>query len=352
MSEVTLTIDGQIVTVPAGTTVLQAARMAGIEIPTLCHDPELTSPGACRICVVEIEGMRHLPASCVTTAGDGMVVNTTSPDVMDARKTVIELLLANHPEDCLTCERTGRCRLQEYAYHYGVRGDVFHGDRTEFPIDDSNPFIVRDLNKCIRCGKCVRVCDEVQGRSIYSFAYRGFDSIPATAMDESLAESECVFCGSCVSVCPTGALTEKMMHGVGRSWELEKIKTTCPYCGVGCNFDLNVKDGKVVGVTSNAESEVNGRALCVKGRFGYNFIDHPDRLTKPLIKKNGEFQEATWEEAVGLVAEKFTQIKQEHGGDALALFSSARCTNEENYLANKFCRAVLGTNNIDHCARL
>ncbi|SHJ75222.1 formate dehydrogenase (NADP) alpha subunit [Desulfofundulus thermosubterraneus DSM 16057] len=351
MAEVTLTIDGRQVTVPAGTTVLDAARSAGIFIPTLCHDPELTPWGGCRLCVVEIEGMRNLPASCVTTATNGMVVHTASPAVVEARKTIIELLLANHPEDCLTCGRNGDCRLQDYAYLYGVREAGFVGERHHYPLEEDNPFIIRDLNKCILCGKCVRACAEIQGKNVVDFAYRGFNTKITPAMDTSLSGSDCVFCGNCVAVCPVGALQEKGLRAAARTWEVKKVRTTCPYCGTGCTFDLNVKDGRVVGVTS-CDGEVNGRALCVKGRFGYGFIHHPDRLTKPLIKRSGVFEEASWEEAINLVAEKLGSIKKEYGSAALGVLSSARCTNEENYLMSKFTRVVLGTNNIDHCARL
>lgn len=351
MAEVTLTIDGKQVTVPAGTTVLEAARSAGIFIPTLCHDPELTPWGGCRLCVVEIERMRNLPASCVTTATEGMVVYTASDAVIEARRTILELLLANHPMDCLTCGRNGDCRLQDYAYRYGVREPGFTGERHTYPIEDDNPFIIRDLNKCILCGKCVRACAEIQGKSIVDFAYRGFNTKITPAMDTALSGSDCVFCGNCVAVCPVGALQEKGLRTAARTWEVKKVRTTCPYCGSGCTFELNVKDGRVVGVTS-CDGDVNGRALCVKGRFGYGFIHHPDRLTKPLIKRNGVFEEATWEEAINLVAGKLGAIKKEYGSDALGVLSSARCTNEENYLMGKFTRAVLGTNNIDHCARL
>lgn len=352
MAEIKVTIDGREFLVPAGISVLEAAARAGIEIPTLCHDPELSKPGSCRLCVVEIEGMRNLPASCVTTVTDGMVVRTNTPTVLEARRTVLELLLANHPEDCMICEKSGDCSLQKYAYDYGVRCPSITGERHAYPIDDSNPFIERDMNKCVLCGKCVRVCQEVQGRSIIDFAYRGFNTKVSPALDLPLGESECVFCGSCLAVCPVGALTAKASKGQGRVWEVTKVKTTCPYCGTGCNFDLNVKDGKVIGVTSNPSADVNGRHLCVKGRFGYNFIHHPDRLKTPLIKKNGEFVEATWEEAIQLAAAKLGGIKDTFGGDAIGVLSSARCTNEENYLLSKFTRAVLGTNNIDHCARL
>ena len=352
MADVTLTIDGQKVTVPAGTTVLDAARQQGLFIPTLCHDPELTKPGACRLCVVEIEGMRNLPASCVTTVSEGMVVQTESDQVVEARKTIIDLLLANHPEDCMTCQKFGNCSLADFAYRYDVRKSSFVGDRQNDPIDDTSAVIVRDTNKCILCGKCVRVCDEIQGYHVYDFMNRGFITKVGPAYDAGLGESNCVSCGSCVAVCPTGALVEKAMIGKARSWEVSKVKTTCPYCGCGCNFDLNIKDGKIVGVTSNESAVVNGRHLCVKGRFGYDFVHSNDRLTAPLIRKDGQLVEASWDEALDLVAEKFSQIKKDNGSDSLAILSSARCTNEENYLMNKMARAVFGTNNIDHCARL
>lgn len=351
MADVTLTINGQQVTVPQGTTILEAAQKLGIFIPTLCHEPELSRPASCRICVVEVEGAKNLTVSCATAARDGMVVHTESPPVVEARKTILELMLANHPMDCLTCGKNGDCRLQDYCYYYGVGDSGFTGQRHAYEIEEDNPFIVRDMNKCILCGKCVRACAEIQGKSVIDFAYRGFNTKVAPAMDVPLSESECIFCGNCVAVCPTGALQEKGLRRTARAWEVKKVKTTCPYCGTGCNFDLNVKDGKVVGVTS-CDGDVNGWALCVKGRFGYGFIHHPERLTKPLIKKNGEFTEAGWDEAIALVAQKFSRIKMEHGPNALAVLSSARCTNEENYLMQKLTRAVFGTNNIDHCARL
>lgn len=351
----TLTINGQQVKVSQGATVLEAARQMGVDIPTLCHDPELAVTGACRICAVEIDGYRSLPASCATPASEGMVVETESPAVVEARKTILELLLANHPADCMTCQKLGDCKLAEYAYRYGVRNSGITGERKSLAWDTTNPFISRDMNKCILCGKCVRVCQEIAGRSVYDFTARGFATNVAPAMDAGLGETAktgCVSCGSCVAVCPVGALTEKNMTGIGRPWEVKKVKTTCPYCGCGCNFDLNIKDGKVAGVTSNPSSVVNGRHLCVKGRFGYEFVHSPDRLTSPLIKKEGSFVEVSWAEALDYTAARLAQIKAEHGGEALAALTSARCTNEENYLMNKLARVAFGTNNIDHCARL
>ncbi len=351
MSDITLNINGQPVTVPRGTTILEAARQLGLDIPTLCHDPELSRYGGCRMCVVEVAGWSNLPASCVTEARDGMEVYTDSDRVMEARKTILELLLANHPDDCLTCEKCGSCSLQNYAYRYGVRKGAFLGASRSFPVESDNPFIVRDMNKCILCGKCVRVCSEVVGRSIIDFTFRGFNAKVATAMDRGLSQSGCVFCGSCLQVCPVGALSNKQMMGKGRQWEITSVQTTCPYCGVGCQINLQVKDGKVLGATA-AGTGVNGQHLCVKGRFGHGFIHHPDRLTAPLVRKNGEFQEVSWDEALAEVARRLKQIKQDHGGDAIGVLASARMTNEENYLLSKLTRAALGTNNIDHCARL
>jgi predicted molibdopterin-dependent oxidoreductase YjgC len=350
-NHINITINGQPIAVAAGSTILEAAESIGVFIPTLCHQPELTSQASCRICVVEIEGQKNLAVSCTTKVKEGMVIYSESAAVVEARKTIIELLLANHPKDCLTCGKAGDCRLQDYAFMYGIRDSSFTGEQHNYPIEADNPFIVRDLNKCIMCGKCVRACSEVQGKSVLDFAFRGIDTKITTAMDTPLRESECVFCGNCVAVCPVGALQEKGLRSQARTWEIKKVKTTCPYCGVGCNFDLNVKNGKVVGVTS-CDGAVNGWALCVKGRFGYHFIHHPDRLTSPLIKKDGQFVPASWDEAIELVTNRLMSLKQNHGADALAVLSSARCTNEENYLLQKFTRAVLGTNNIDHCARL
>lgn len=351
MSHVTINIDGIDVKVPKGTSVLKAAEQIGINIPALCYDPELSLSGSCRMCIVEIEGMRNLPTSCTTEVVEGMSIKTHSNAVIESRKTILELLIADHPLDCMVCQKNGDCLLQKYAYEYNVRNVHYTGRQHDYPIEDNNPFIVREMNKCIKCSKCVRVCSEIQGRDILQYSYRGFDTKIATAMDKPLIETDCVFCGSCVAVCPTGALLEKQMIGKGRRFEIDKVKTTCPFCGVGCNFDLNVKDGKVIGVTSNETSVVNGRHLCVKGRFGTDYINSPDRITTPLIRKGDEFVEASWDEALDLVASKFMDIKQDYGNDSIGVLSSARCTNEENYLMQKFVRGVIGNNNIDHCAR-
>jgi predicted molibdopterin-dependent oxidoreductase YjgC len=350
MKELSLTIDGMPVRVPEGTTVLAAAKKVGIHIPTLCYHPDLSIDGNCRVCVVEVEGARGLVAACAYPATEGMVVRTNTQVVRKARKMVVELILANHPWECLTCQRNLNCELQKLALDLGIRENILQwGDRRHYPIDTSNPFIIRDNNKCILCGRCVRACHELQCCNVLDFQHRGFETKVAPAFDTPTVESECVFCGACVAVCPVGALTERPMYEEGLPDY--KVKTTCPFCGVGCNFDLNVRDGRVIGVTPNPTSVVNGSLTCVKGRFGTDYIHSPERLTTPLIKKDGEFVEATWDEALDLVARKFSEIKNQYGGDAVAALSSARCVNEENYLMQKFMRAVIGTNNVDHCAR-
>jgi len=348
-----LTIDGKTIKVEEGTTILQAAKSVGIKIPHLCYHESLSPSSSCRLCVVEVEGARTLVASCSCPVSEGMKVKTDTERVLNARKLVIDLLLSNHPTDCLTCEKNGVCKLQEYAYEFGLTSTNFVGEKTQYPIDTSNPFIERDYSKCILCGRCVKVCNEIQLLNIIDFANRGFTTKISTFYEGSLQETDCAFCGQCIAVCPVGALTEKGRKFKGREWELKKVTTICPYCGCGCTIELNVKDNKVVKVTSNENNSVNGIALCVKGRFGFDFINSPNRLKTPLIKEpSGEFRHASWEEAMDLIADKFTQIKTQYGSDSIGGLSSAKCTNEENYLFQKFMRVVIGTNNVDHCARL
>jgi len=311
MANVALTINGQKVSVPAGITVLEAAQQLGIFVPTFCYEKDLTAPGACRICVVEIEGWRNLPPSCVTTVTEGMVIHTESPAVAEARKTILELLVANHPLDCITCEKSGNCKLQDYAYYYGVANPTpFEGEKHDFPPDDSNPYIYRDLNKCILCGKCVATCRAVPERDVIDFAYRGFNTKIATFMDAELKDSTCVYCNRCVSICPVGAIVDKTMMGQGRIWELEKEQVTCTFCEAGCQFDVNYRNGKVVGVT--AAGAAPGRPLCLKGRLGTDFANNPDRTGLPLVNRDGEFVEVSWEEALGLgpIVEKINSLKK------------------------------------------
>lgn len=343
-----ITIDGRFIEVPEGTTVLEAAGMLDIAIPTLCHHPKLTSFGGCRLCIVEVKGIPRPVTSCTTPVSEGMEVTTSTPRIEGLRKTVLELILSDHPNDCMVCERAGDCTLQEMAYAYGVRENPFSGERRAYTERDGNPFIARDMEKCILCGRCVKVCDEVQGVGAIDFTYRGFKSKICPPYEKDL---DCEFCGQCVAVCPTGALTGKMWAHKGRQQGVKEVETVCSYCGTGCVITLHVKENEVIRVTSREDSWNEGW-LCVKGRFGYQFINNPDRLTKPLIKKNGKLEEASWDEALDYVGARMNEIKASHGPDALGGLSSARCTNEENYAFQKMLRAGVGTNNVDHCARL
>jgi len=348
-----VTIDGMEVEAKRGETILELAKRIGIHIPTLCYHPRLPIAGACRVCVVEVEGARSLVASCAfPIEQDGMVIKTNTERVMAARRMVVELLLASGDHNCLLCESNGNCELQDLVYEMKIERPRFPIESPGHPLDDSNPMILRDLNKCILCGRCVRACNEVQVNRVIDFGYRGTRTKIVTAADSNYDESNCYFCGECVQVCPVGALVERKARFAGRPWQVKKVPTTCTYCGTGCTLDLNIVDGRVVKVTGNEDGVVNRGSLCVKGRFGYDFIHHEDRLTKPLIKENGGFREASWDEALTLVAKRFAEIKAKYGPDSIAALSSARCTNEENYLMQKFMRAVIGTNNIDHCARL
>jgi len=344
MEAITLTIDGVQVKTRKGATVLEAAQEAGIYIPTLCHDPDLEPYGACRLCVVEIEGMRGLPTACTMPATDGMVVHTDTPAVNQVRHTAVELLIADHPSDCLTCPKNQQCELQKVAAYLGITKQRFRKTTKSIPIDSSNPFFDRDLNYCILCGRCVRTCDEIMGVNAIEISSRGYASLPSTFGDKPLIQSTCVSCGECVVRCPVGALIPKDARQPTR-----EIETTCPYCGVGCGIYLGIRGGQVITVRGKRNGTVNKGILCVKGRFGIaEFVHHPERLTTPLVRRNGNFEETTWDEALDLVASKLANYKK----DEVAVISSAKCTNEDNYVIQKFARAVLGTNNIDHCARL
>lgn len=371
-----LTIDGQKCQFEPGETILEVAQRNSFYIPTLCHLKGTTPTGACRVCVVEVEGARNLVAACATPADNNMVVHTNSPPVLEARRTIISLLLNSGNHNCAIgtkvpenwaqleqkvkeyeqsedlCPAYGACKLQALAYRYQVKTNGLVRREPEYPMEMASPLIVRDFSRCILCGRCVEACNTIQVNNAISFGYRGAKAKIVAKGDYSLERSDCVFCGQCIQVCPVGALTEKEDHPKARPWELRHVRTTCSYCGVGCQMDLHIKDNQVVKVTAPDDVLPNQGRLCAKGRFGYDFIAHSDRLKTPLIKENGKFREADWDEALDLVAKKLHATKEKWGPDSLMVLTSARITNEENYLAQKFARAVLGTNNVDHCARL
>ena len=352
---VTLSIDNQEVTVPKGTTILEAAKALGVEIPTLCHLKELAPDGSCRMCVVEVEGGRRggLTTACTAHCQEDMVVSTHSEKVADSRRFILDLLLSNHKLECFSCGKNGDCQLQQYALDYGIDATSFtEGKRMPCHQEDtSNPFFSYDPEKCIMCRRCARVCQLRQGRDVLSIANRGFETKMMPSYGQAFDQSICESCGNCVSSCPTGALTAKDTKEY-RKWETQKIPTTCPHCGTGCQMNLLVKNNRLVGVEL-LDGPANKNLLCVKGKFAsYKFVGSGDRLTEPLIKRNGIFEPASWEEALTLVSSKFNEIKAENGPDALAGFSCSRATNEDNYVFQKMVRAAFGTNNVDNCARV
>jgi len=359
---ITLEIDGCNVETGEGKTLLEVCLSKGIEVPNLCYDKRLKGFGACRLCLVEVEGKNGFLPACTTGAENGMKIKTNTERLKEIRKGILELILSAHPDDCLLCEKNGNCKLQDYAYQYNVRREKY---LEKIILDKenkaylTNPFIERDADKCILCGRCVRICDEVMGRSVLDFANRGISSVITTGLNRPLEVSNCEFCGQCISSCPVGALSSKGRKK-GRVWETKKTETICPYCGCGCKIILETKDNVIVNVSSIIDSFNNG-CLCVKGRFGFDFVNHPDRLKTPLIRKEHraqntehrmEFVEVSWDEALEFIAKRLSEIKEKYGAYSIGGLCSAKATNEENFLFQKFLRAVLKTNNIDHCARL
>ena len=354
---VTLTIDGREVQASDRATILDVARREGLYVPTLCYDARLAAFGACRVCMVGVAGARGPVAACTTPVREGMVVDTKDPTAQRVARGVVELVLSDYPADALARDagvagpEGDRNELRQVARHFGLAKSRYEGERHTYVKDDRHPYIKMDLNECIMCGRCVRACDEIQGTFALAFAGRGWDTKIVAGTDSSFADSACVSCGACVSTCPTGALDEDAF--AAKETIDQTVTTTCAYCGVGCSLDVHVRGGEVVAIDPALEGPSNLGHTCVKGRFAHQYARAGDRLTSPMMRRtDGSWRDASWDEAMGFVAERLVAIKEKHGPDAIAFISSSRCTNEENYILMKLVRAAIGTNNIDNCSRV
>ena len=352
---VQLSIDGRIVSVPEGTSVMRAAFEAGVKVPRLCATDSLQAFGSCRVCLVEIDGMKGYPASCTTAVQAGMVVRTQTDQLARLRRNVMELYISDHPLDCLTCPTNGDCELQDTAGELGLR-EVRYGfagaNHLHAPKDTSNPYFTFDASKCIVCSRCVRACEETQGTFALTIQGRGFESSVSAGQDESFMDSECVSCGACVKACPTASLTEVSIIEHGKPEH--SVVTTCAYCGVGCAFRADLKGATVVRMTPHNDGKANEGHACVKGRFAFGYATHSDRIASPMIRDSIDdpWRLVTWDEAIAYTAARFRAIQQQHGRNSIGAISSSRCTNEEVYLVQKLVRAGFGNNNIDTCARV
>jgi formate dehydrogenase major subunit len=346
-----ITINGMRCEAKKGQTILNVARANGIYIPTLCYHEKVGAAARCRVCVVEVKGSPGLVTSCSTPVADGMEIYTDTPQVLDAQRFVVKLTLSSGNHDCIVCEKTGSCELQDAAYHLQLEDKDIKTAGRPPQFDDSSAFIRFDPTRCILCGRCVEACNHVVVNRVIKVMGRGYDAHIGFDCNDPMGESSCVQCGECTQICPVGALVSKKSIGKARFPDVKKVRTTCPYCGVGCQLDLHVKDERIVKVTGTENGSPNKGRLCVKGRYGYDFIYAEDRLTVPLIRENDGFREASWDEALDLVADKFREILETDGPDAIAGISCARSTNEDSYQMQKLFRSVLKTNNIDHCAR-
>ncbi len=351
MTIINLTIDEKDITVPKGTNIFMAAKNNGIYIPGLCYHPKLTQYGGCRLCMVEVteRGRTRHRFSCAQPVSDGMEVKTKTPKITKFTKSVMEFLLAHHPLDCPTCDKSGECGLQDVTHDLKLGPGRFKTVRMNEPMRRDNPLLEYNTNRCILCGRCVKVCKEVEGVGAIDFQNRGIKTVIGTAFNKPL---DCSFCGGCVSVCPTGSWQDRTLKFRARPWDLKKTPSICTYCAVGCTVILNSKNDNVLRVTSDDDLGINEGNLFVKGKFGHEFINSSRRIKTPLIRKTGILCPTTWDGALDYISKRFGEIINEHGGEAIGGIGSEKCTNEDNYLFQKFCRSVLGTNNIDNMANI
>src|SRR5580693_6715249 len=353
-SVVNITVDGKKVTAPAGSLLIEACKSAGIEVPSFCYYPGLSLQGACRMCVVKVEKMPKLQTACTTGVTEGMIVSTDSDEVRQARKAMVELLLGNHPLDCPVCDAGGECELQDMTYSYGASESKFIEAKNHKEEQQWSPVVYFDRPRCILCYRCVRVCGE--GMDVWALGVqnRGVGSViaPNISAPDQDNHLDCEECGMCIDICPVGALTSGAYRYKTRPWEMNHVGTICPHCGDGCKTTLGVRrcetGAEIVRGDNRDKSGINGDFLCIKGRYAFDFAHHEQRLTQPLIRKNGKLTPATWEEAFELIGKRFKEIRDQVGGQAIGVFGSNRTTNEENYLLQKFARVVLESNNIDH----
>ena len=343
--DVRFTIDGREISVSPGTLVIEAARRQGIGIPSFCYYPGLALQAACRMCLVEVEKAPKLQTACTLVAAKGMVVRTDTPQVHQARKNMLEFLLTNHPLDCPVCDKGGECELQDMTFRYGADRSRFVEEKLHTPEVKWSNVVYYDAPRCILCFRCVRVCDEGMGVKALGVGQRGALSVIIPNRDDHL---ECVECGMCIDICPVGALTSGTYRYQTRPWELQHVPTVCTHCSNGCKTTLGVRNQQIVRANNRDLSGLNGDFLCVKGRFGFDFTCHPQRLRQPLLRRNGQLEPASWEEALEHAAARLAAVRAESGPEAIGFLGSNRTTNEENYLLGCIARASIGTNNIDH----
>ncbi|MCF6155409.1 MAG: 4Fe-4S dicluster domain-containing protein [Candidatus Brocadia sp.] len=351
MNIIHLVIDDKPIVAPEGTNIFQAALDNDIYVPGLCYHPKLSQFGGCRLCFVEVTERKRTGHrfACAHPVSEGMIVKVNTPKVIRYRKSVMEYLLAHHELSCPTCDKSGECGLQNITNELNLGPGRFKSVRMHYPVIRDNPVLELNRNRCILCGRCVSACKEIEGVSAIDFQNRGFKTVIGTAFDRPL---DCSFCGGCVAVCPTGAWQDRTLGFKGRPWEFKSTPTICPYCSVGCTVVVNTKVESVRRITSHDRLGINEGNLCVKGRFGHEFIHSPERIKTPLIRKNGELYPASWDDAIDYVSKRFQQIINEHGGKSVGGIGSEKCTNEDNYLFQKFCRSVLGTNHIDNMSNI